>query len=731
MKQRPPRHMASHRSNRTWLPLAVLIALLLCGTQALAAKQEDKASDSQSGAVEVKVERQETSVSATAVDNQTPKSKSTSQAPADQPKPDEQPPAAPPSQPAPEPQPEAGKTEQGVSAGNVAEGANGTPGNVAETGAPPGSGNVGPQQPGTAPPPTEKPIQVAPPQGLPGAVVPPPPPPEGFVGPLPPQPPPPGLPAAPTMGAPGAPAQPAAPGSETGLTPEELKQLGLPGFVEEQPGTVPEMTEPGDLFAQQQPAAPGFESLIGPSQLPPGEVAQEIATAEASPGSNLDENFARVVVPTGTIQGSTETKQFHIEGGLLIYYREVVIKGDVADIDEKNEVAVLTGNVSIDDPKYTMKADELRINFKEKKFEANGFIEFKKAEDPKKSKPDLSKPKKDRVREYFAGQSFELYCKQLFYGWESKELTALSSVRIVHPSFNGSMERIDYNDATKEYALNGTVVLNVTRYNWIFDNQLMDESDTPKIKALTDGDTKITCDRMLYSEESGVAQFYSVPGRDVVFSQPSRSVTASYIEVNDKTKDFAAEGRADKQVVYAQNDGQWLFTGELVKRDQVSDDLSKALAEPLQAKGDTLTYNFDRKRLELHGTVSITSASRSLTAGEIVQDETSKFFLMRDNVHIKPDADSEIYAAQVYVDTANDVFTFVGLVQGQGKSNDLPTPAAEGAAAGSAGFQAAPGVFQQQQGGGAPQPGAPVTPPSRSTSGSGEAEASANVAEAR
>ncbi len=34
-----------------------------------------------------------------------------------------------------------------------------------------------------------------------------------------------------------------------------------------------------------------------------------------------------------------------------------------------------------------------------------------------------------------------------------------------------------------------------------------------------------------------------MPGAEVSFEQPKRSVKASYIEVNDKTKDFYAEGR--------------------------------------------------------------------------------------------------------------------------------------------------------------------------------------------
>lgn len=612
----------------------------------------------------------------------------------------------------PQPPPGAAPPEKpgaGTEAGNVAEGGTATPGNVAEQGGPT-------PPPGSEPPAKEKvppgPVLVAPPTGAaPGEVT---------VGPMPI---PPEAAAAPVEGG-------AAAGGE-GLTPEELESLGLPGFAEEQPGFIPD-TEPGDLFAEELPAAEGFESLIGPSELPFGSVDQEIASADSAPGMGLDDNFARIVVPSGSIEGSTETKQFHIEGGLKLYYQDVLISADIADIDEKQEVALLYGNVSIEDPKYTLKADELRINFGVKQFEASGMIQFNKFQDDKKSKPNMALDKKDRLREYFAGQKFELYCNHLFYSWDSKQLNAIGSVRIVHPSFNGSMERVDYNDKSKAYEMSGTVVLTVTEYDWVFENQLVDETDAKKVRALTDGDTKITCDRMVYSEETAIAEFYALPEMTVVFSQPKRSVTANYIEINDKTKDFYAEGTSTKQAVYAQQNGQWLFEGGLISRENVADDLATALSDPLKASADTLTYNYDRKRLELLGNVLVASINRTMTAAEIVQDETAKFFLLRGNVHIKPDDKSEVYAAQVYVDTENDVFTFVGLVQGQGKSDDLPSTTPAGSATGAqtgpgAGQpQVAEGLFQQN-----PEqlPGTPGSPP-RGTSGV-EDDEGANVAEGR
>ncbi len=80
-----------------------------------------------------------------------------------------------------------------------------------------------------------------------------------------------------------------------------------------------------------------------------------------------------------------------------------------------------------------------------------------------------------------------------------------------------------------------------------------------------------------------------------------------------------------------------------------------------------------------------------------MQDETAKFFLLRDNVLIKPNADSEVHAAQVYVDTANDIITFVGLVQGKAKSATTCRRLRPDAAAGQAG-QAGQGTPGQQSG---------------------------------
>ena len=434
-----------------------------------------------------------------------------------------------------------------------------------------------------------------------------------------------------------------------------------------------------------------FESELPPSRLPEGEVPDIISRQQARPGIGLMDNYAWLSVPNGNVRGSTETKQFHMEGGVIIYFDEITISGDVADIDEKNEIAVLSGNVNIIDPKYTLKTDELRILFNEKKFQASGFVSFKKLTDKSKSDPDMTLGPKDRLREYFAAREFELSCSRLFYNWDTREMIAIDSVRMSHPVFQGTMNRIDYDDTSKEYLMNGNIKLEVEQYDWIFENELAAPEDEKKLRALTDGKTTISCDRLAYDEASGIAKFYSTPGNQVGFVQPKRNIKAAYIEINDTTKDFYAEGSVGQKMTYSQTDGEWLFAGGLIDRDNVSEDLSSAMEQALSAEALTLEYNFDRKRIEMHGEVKVSSGEKIVQADELIQDETAKFFLLRSNVIVKPDADSSIYAAQVYVDTENDVFTFVGLVQGSFVSDDLVQQTV--ANTGSEDFQAASGAF--------------------------------------
>jgi lipopolysaccharide export system protein LptA len=601
-------------------------------------------------------------------------------------------PASQPAQPVPPP------AEKDKAGGQVAPAAGDAPaaaGNAAEAGAP-----VGPQPPSTAPGPAGAQLPAGTGSGADAKAAPPGAsagdgetrilvePPSGTVNP----------PGGATAGN-GLPST-AGPQTETGQLPE---------IAQEQLGFIPDKS-PGDLFAGDQPPVltpdvqrvSEFKSLLGESKLPPETVAELIKQYQDNPANELDDNFARVVVPTGEITGSTESKQFHIEGGLVVFYNDVTITGDTADIDEKNELAVITGNVNILDPKYTLKTDELRIFFDDKRFEAKGFVQFNKLADDNKKKPDMTLGNKDRLREYMAGQHFELYCNQLFYNWDTKEMAAVESVRLVHPSFNGTMERMDYNDDTKDYEMSGGIVLTVDKYDWIFETKVVAAADEKKVKAITDKPTKITCDRLVYSEKTGVAQFYAKPDADVVFDQTTRKLTASYVEVNDETKDFYAEGNDAKNAKYEQQDGEWLFNAELLKRETASTDLQAALDGPLTAEMHTMAYNYERKRIELQGGVNMTSGQRSLISEELIQDDTAKYFLIRGNVHIKTDSQSEVMAAQVYIDTANDVMTFVGLVQGEMLSNDLRSDeeVAPGAA-GEAGYQAAQGLFRQQAG----QPG--------------------------
>jgi lipopolysaccharide export system protein LptA len=492
----------------------------------------------------------------------------------------------------------------------------------------------------------------------------------------------------------------AAPAEEENMFDRDEMLRNLPGIARDQPGFIPDQ-DPEDLFHRPDGRTPRerYKTLLGETDLPAGSVRDIIGIQTGDPSRDTPENFARIVVPDGTIEGSTESKQFRIRGGVIIFYGDVEITAESADIDEKNEMAVLRESVEIVDPNYTLKTNELRIFFKDKRFEALGFVQFQKNAKPNAGKPDMSLPKKDRLREHFSAQQFELYGNKLYYDWGNKTMTALQAVRLVHPSFNGTMERLDYNDKSKSYAMNGDVVLDISEYDWIFTNQLVDAADEKKVRAVTDVPTKITSDKVLYSDETAIAQFYANVGEQVNFDQTKRKITASYMEINDTTKDFFAEGIEGAPATFNQTNGEWLFDAEIISRQGASEELRTSLSKPLTASANTITYNYDRKRLEMDGGVAITGEGQSITAGHMVQDETAKFFLVRDNVIIQPDAQTRVNAAQVYVDTANDVYTFVGLVEGGFTSPELATalgPVAGTGEPGDADASAQPGVFQSQ-----------------------------------
>jgi lipopolysaccharide export system protein LptA len=478
---------------------------------------------------------------------------------------------------------------------------------------------------------------------------------------------------------------------ESLFSADDLSDL-LPDIAQEQPGEID--TTPGELLTQPD-RIPGFNSPLGPSRVPGEPVPDYLQNVQGNPGYQLSTNFGRIIVPTGSITGSTLTKQFHIEGGLILYYQNVTITAQTADIDEKNELAFLKGEVLIQDPKYELSTDEVRIRFEDKTFQATGYVQFKKLTDPARSQPNLSLPKKQRLREYFGGQQFELYCMDLHYNWSTKKLVALDSVRLVHPSFSGTMDRVDYDDKSKNYIIDGQVKLDVTDYNWVFQNKLVEPADEKRVRAVTNQPTHIECDRLIYAEDTGLAQFYALPGNQTLFDQTERKIHGTYMEVNDQTKDFHVEGTDASPILYEQTSGEWLFAGGIIKREDATQDLKDTLAKPLTANAQRLTYNFDRKRLELDGHVAIASGEKLLQAESVTQDQTAEFFLLHGNVLIQPDADSKIYAAQVYLDTQNDIVSFVGRVQGQLKNADLQTQAAESAA--TTEVTAPSGLFQTGQ----------------------------------
>lgn len=152
----------------------------------------------------------------------------------------------------------------------------------------------------------------------------------------------------------------------------------------------------------------------------------------------------QVKVTGNTIKGDTEKKITYLDGNVKIIQGSNIILTEKAKIDLDNKLLYLENQVVFNGPDVTIQALTLDYNLKKKNGTFKTDVVLKR-----KEKKENGKNQKD---------PFTLIADEMYFDSESKNFVATKG-KIEHKDFNGSADRIDYDDQQQLLVLTGNAYL--------------------------------------------------------------------------------------------------------------------------------------------------------------------------------------------------------------------------------------------------------------------------------
>lgn len=394
----------------------------------------------------------------------------------------------------------------------------------------------------------------------------------------------------------------------------------------------------------------------------PPKNGEKDSGSDPEEGKYTRRGYVRMLIKNGRITGNTTEKLYHVEGGLEIYYFDVMISGESAEIDQNDESAIIFGSVFVEDPEYRIDCEKLYIKYKESWLKAEGFVEFNRYK-MGIAKVSEGVAKKTRMLTIFKNEKTKVYCSTLEYDWDTEDFSAKGEVKIIQDDFLIEAEEMVYDSARNEYVLKGNVHYTIEKFDWLFDSGVVEEEDIDVARAITKEKATITCDTMIINEKLGILKCYMDEGSEgqVKFAQALRTLECDLLEINDDVKMFTAKGR----VRYWQKDGNWLLEGGLIKADEAEGDLLTELDYPMTLITESIIFDYDKRMMETGGeTIRLEGREgRSAVASTMTYDDIEKVLTMSGGVVI--DSGKEyLYCESLVADTDDKVYEFVGEVDG-------------------------------------------------------------------
>lgn len=428
---------------------------------------------------------------------------------------------------------------------------------------------------------------------------------------------------------------------------KDIPVLPLPGGPSSFPGgpSVSPPVQPPPKVEPKKPPEP-----IKPAPRPTAEDYLKRATKKG---------ILRIVVKNGRISGNVNDERFSLVGGGEIFYEDIRMSADRAEINKKDESALVKGRVIVTDDKNELNAESVLVKFNEKTLEAEGFVKFKKIV-PGKEEPPAGASKAKRAQVILKNNPTSVYADELSYNWDTEELSARGTVKIIQDDLSLDCDELEYRKKEGIYLLKGNVFGTIARYEWIFKNDLVDKKDEKLARAIMKEPAQFEADSIEIDENKNIIKIISAQNKQVKVTQSDKRLEADSIIIDDQAKIITIEG----SVKGWQRNGEWLIDGEVIKPDTRKEVREAALKE-WNITCDKVVYDYGKKTTSVTGSIYASSEDYVGLADTLTYDDVAKLLVMEGNIYFERGLNEFFNASRIEILTNKKIYKIIGALQGR------------------------------------------------------------------
>lgn len=375
--------------------------------------------------------------------------------------------------------------------------------------------------------------------------------------------------------------------------------------------------------------------------------------------SKTQKGFVRVRIKDGRITGNTSQKLYKIEGGVEVFYDDMTINAENADMNQKTEQVDLNGEVSVVDNEFNLKADQLHVDFKNKEMQAEKFVQFgNNKENTEKLRDDMTR--REKMTTSFKNKLSKVFCSSLNYRWESGNFDAKGQVKITQEGLVASCESLSFDKTKKSYTLNENVFVEMSDFNWLFTNKIVEEPDRKMTEVIGKQPANITAKTMIVNDEDHTITLIGDATTPAKIFQKDKYILAPSIIIDEDKKSIFA----DQNTSIFQENADWLIEGGRIKPDDQDPETLKMLKNPLEIKGTSLKYYYEKKELELTNNVSIIGTNRKATCDKLTYNDVDSVLVLSGNVVFFNGQKEKLQAQMININTRERSFALTGITNG-------------------------------------------------------------------
>ncbi len=375
--------------------------------------------------------------------------------------------------------------------------------------------------------------------------------------------------------------------------------------------------------------------------------------------SKTQKGFVRVRIKEGRISGNTSQKLYKIEGGVEVFYDDMTINAENADMDQNTEQVDLNGEVSVVDNEFNLKADQLHIDFKNKEMQADKFVQFgNNKENTEKFRDDMTR--REKMTTSFKNKLSKVFCSSLNYRWESGNFEAKGQVKITQDGLVASCESLSFDKTKKSYTLSDNVFVEMSDFNWLFTNKIVEEPDRKMTEVIGKQPANITAKTMIVNDEDHTITLVGDATNPAKIFQKDKYILAPSIIIDEDKKSIFA----DQNTSIFQENADWLIEGGRIKPDDQDPETLKMLKNPLEIKGTSLKYYYEKKDLELTNNVSIIGTNRKATCDKLTYNDVDSVLVLSGNVVFYNGQKEKLQAQMININTRERSFALTGITNG-------------------------------------------------------------------